>query len=312
MTTPSFGKRLRLPVIQAPMFLLSGPEMVVASCRAGIVGSFPSPNARTTEQLEQWLQQITGALDGASEAAPWALNLVMHRSNPRRHDDLALGVAYRAPLVITALGSPREAVDRVHAYGGRVFADVVSVAMARKAADAGVDGLALVCSGAGGHTGQLSPFAFVDEVRRFFDGDLVLSGAIGNGRAILAAQALGADFVYMGTRFIACDECLAAEEYKQMVIEASGSDIVTSDAITGVAANWLRGSLVAAGYDPARMPAAGEIDFLKAANDRKRWRDIWAAGQGVAAVTGRQSVAAVVDQLQREYAAARQHLEQST
>ncbi|GAA5317351.1 MAG: nitronate monooxygenase family protein [Candidatus Pelagadaptatus aseana] len=299
-------KNLKLPVIQAPMFLLSGPEMVIASCRAGVVGSFPTPNARTSEDLENWLQQITEALDGDDQAAPWAVNLVMHRTNPRCYDDLALAVKYRAPIVITALGSPKDAVEQVHSYGGKIYADVISVEFARKAAASGVDGLALVCAGAGGHTGQLSPFAFVEEVRTFFDGDIILSGAITTGRAIRAAEVMGADYVYMGTRFIPTTESLAQDEYKQMVVQASGSDIITSDAITGVKANWLRGSLERAGYDPDCMPDAAEIDFLKAASDTKRWRDIWAAGQGVGAIDKLQPIAEVVAQLQSEYEQARQ------
>ena len=293
--------RLRLPIIQAPMFLLSGPEMVIASCRAGIVGSFPSPNARTLEDLEHWLQEITSALAESPEAAPWAMNLVMHRTNPRCYDDLALAVKYQAPIVITALGSPRDAVDQVHSYGGKVYADVVSLDFARKAAASGVDGLALVCAGAGGHTGQLSPFAFVEEVRGFFDGEIILSGAITTGRSLRAAQVMGADYVYMGTRFIPTHESRAQEAYKNMVVEASGSDIITSDAITGVKANWLRQSLIQGGYDPSNMPAAADINFMKAAGDAKRWRDIWAAGQGVGAIHARQSIAELVEQLQREY-----------
>jgi len=296
---------LRLPVIQAPMFLLSGPEMVIASCRAGIVGSFPAPNARSSEILEAWLQQITTALAEFDNPPPWAINLVMHNTNPRRFDDLALAVKYRAPLVITALGSPREAVKAVHSYGGKIYADVNNIGFARKAAETGVDGLALICSGAGGHTGELSPFAFIDEVRSFFNGDLILSGAVGSGRAIKAAEVLGANYVYMGTRFIATDECLAADGYKEMVVEASGVDIVTSDSVTGVKANWLRKSLTQAGYDLNNMPAAGEINFLEAAGDSKRWRDIWAAGQAVATVTQRDSIADVVAQLEAEYNAIR-------
>jgi nitronate monooxygenase len=298
-------KNLKLPVIQAPMFLLSGPEMVIASCKAGIVGSFPTPNARTTGQLEEWLQEITEALDGDDNAAPWAINLVMHRTNPRCYEDLALAVKYKAPIVITALGSPKDAVEQVHGYGGKIYADVISPAFARKAAASGVDGLALICSGAGGHTGQLSPFAFVDEVRTFFDGEIILSGAISTGRAIRAAEVLGADYVYMGTRFIPTHECLAQEEYKQMVVDSTGADIVTSDAITGVKANWLRGSLVKGGYDPDNMPAAAEINFLEAASDVKRWRDVWAAGQGVGSIQKQQSIGEVVDQLEYEYNAAR-------
>ncbi len=283
------------------MFLLTGPEMVIASCKAGIIGAFPTPNCRTTDQLEQWLQQITGQLADDSDAAPWAANLVMHRSNPRCFDDLALVVKYQAPLVITALGSPKEAVAAVHSYGGKVFADVINPELARKAAAAGVDGLALVCAGAGGHTGQLSPFAFVDEVRSFFDGEIILAGAIGNGRAILAAEIIGADYVYMGTRFIPTQESLAQDGYKQMVLDSSAADVVTSDAITGVKANWLRGSLVNAGYDPDKMPGPAEINFLKAAGDSKRWRDIWSAGQGVGHSRKQQSIAKVVDELEQEY-----------
>lgn len=292
---------LRLPVIQAPMFLLSGPEMVVASCKAGVMGSFPSPNARSTQELEAWLQEICLALAPCPWAAPWAMNLVMHRSNPRCYEDLELAVKYRAPVVITALGSPRDAVEKVHSYGGKIYADVVSLDYARKAAAAGVDGLALVCAGAGGHTGQLSPFAFVEEVRTFFDGDIILSGAIGSGRAIRAAQVMGADYVYMGTRFIPTQESRAQAAYKQMVVDASGADIVTSDAITGVKANWLRDSLVKAGYDPANMPEAADIDFKKSASDAKRWRDIWAAGQGVGSISCHQTIAELVDQLESEY-----------
>ncbi len=292
---------LRLPVIQAPLFLLSGPEMVIASCRAGIVGSFPSPNARTPEILEDWLIEITTALKGTSKVAPWAINLVMHRSNPRRHRDLELSVKYQAPLVITALGSPEEAVEAVHSYGGKIYADVNSVEFARRAAATGVDGLALICAGAGGHTGQISPFAFVDEVRQFFDGEIILSGAVSNGRAIYAAEVLGADYVYMGTRFIPSHECLAADDYKQMVVNASAGDIITSDYVTGVKANWLKKSLLNAGYDLKNMPPAGDINFLEAAGDVKRWRDIWAAGQAVGSITQQQSIKDIVDQLEQEY-----------
>ena len=294
---------LRLPVIQAPMFLLSGPEMVIASCRAGIIGSFPSPNARTIETLDQWLTIITDELADSPQAAPWALNLVMHRSNPRRHNDLQLAIKYCAPIVITALGSPAEAVEAVHAYGGKVYADVTTIDFARRAAAAGVDGLALVCAGAGGHTGQLSPFAVIDEVRQFFEGEIILSGAIGNGRAIRAAQVLGADYVYMGTRFIPTEESLAQDGYKAMVIEASGSDIISSDSITGVKANWLKDSLIKGGYDVDNMPPPGAIDFLAAADDVKRWRDLWAAGQAVGSSERLQSIAEVVEQLGHEYRA---------
>lgn len=291
--------RLRIPVFQAPMFLQSGPEMVIASCRAGIVGCFPSVNARTLDDLDGWLRRITASVDGTH--APWAINLMMHRSNARRFDDLALAERYRAPIVITALGSPREAIEQVHGYGGLIFADVIDLRFAAKAIEAGVDGLVLVAAGAGGHTGQQSGFAFVEEVRRLFDGLLVLGGGISSGRAVRAAEVLGADFAYMGTRFIASDESMADPAYKQMVVDASGADIVCSDALTGVKANWLRASLVAAGYDPDNMPAAGEINISASAGDAKRWRDVWAAGQGVGAIDDILPIAAIVDRLEMEY-----------
>lgn len=300
------NSNLRLPVIQAPMFLISGPEMVIAACRAGIVGSFPTPNARTLEILEEWLIQIVEALEGSEGAAPWAINLIMHRSNPRSEQDLQLAVKYKAPIVISALGSPKQAVEAVHSYGGKIYADVNSPAYARKAAQTGVDGLALVCSGAGGHTGELSPFAFIEEVRTFWDGEIILSGAISSGRAIRAAEILGADYVYMGTRFIPTRESMASDDYQQMIVDSRAEDIITSDAITGVKANWMRASLEAAGFDTNAMPKAADIDFAAAASDRKRWRDIWAAGQGVGSIAEKQSIAQVVEQLAEEYAVAKQ------
>lgn len=297
--------RLRLPVFQAPMFLQSGPDMVLASCRAGIVGSFPSVNARTLDTLDQWLHQITDSLD--EHDAPWAMNLMMHRSNSRRLEDLALAEKHRAPIVITALGSPREAVERVHAYGGLVLADVIDMRLVAKAIAAGVDGLVLVAAGSGGHTGQVSGFAFVEEVRRVFDGILVLGGGISSGRAIRAAQILGADYAYLGTRFIASHESMAEAAYKQMVVDSAGADIVCSDALTGVKANWLRASLEAAGYDPTNMPSPGDIDIVKSAGDARRWKEVWAAGQGVGAIDKIQSVQQIVDQLHAEYLAAANH-----
>ena len=283
------------------MFLISGPEMVIASCKAGIVGSFPAPNARTLEQLEQWLIQITESLADVPDAAPWAINLITHKSNPRWKDDLALAVKYKAPVVICALGSPKDAVEAVQAYGGKIYADVNTPMFARKAAATGVDGLALLCSGAGGHTGQISPFAFVDEVRTFWDGEIILSGAISTGKSILAAQALGADYVYMGTRFIPTKESMAVQEYQQMIVDANADDIVCSDAITGVKANWLKESLKNAGYDPHNMPEASAIDFASAAGDRKRWKDIWAAGQGVGSIKDITAISEVVAELEQGY-----------
>jgi nitronate monooxygenase len=296
---------LRLPLFQAPMFLLSGPAMVIAACKSGVLGSFPTPNCRTTADLEHWLQEITAAVNPKTDAA-WAVNLMMHRSNSRRFEDLELAVKYRAPLVISALGSPREAVDAVHSYGGKVFADVINPLFARKALDAGVDGLVLVAAGAGGHTGPLSAFAFVEEVRQFWDGDIVLGGGISSGRGIRAAEVLGATYAYMGTRFIATEESMADPNYKQMVVDADGMDIVCSDSITGVKANWLRASLEQHGMDPDNLPPPGEIDIIKSASDARRWRDLWAAGQGVGAIRDVVSIPELVDRLVQEYQAARE------
>ena len=231
---------------------------------------------------------------------------MMHPSNQRRDEDLALAVRYRAPVVITALGSPRDAVEQVHSYGGLILADVVNQRFAEKAIAAGVDGLVLVAAGAGGHTGQQSGFAFVEEIRRHFDGLLVLGGGISTGRAVRAAEVLGADFAYMGTRFIASTESMADPAYKQMVVDSSGTDIICSDALTGVKANWLRASLETAGYDPDHMPEAGAIDITASAGDAKRWRDVWSAGQGVGAIDDIQPIADIVDTLYRDYQKARE------
>lgn len=293
-----------LPVIAAPMFLVSGPDMVIAACRAGIIGSFPTPNARTVDDLDAWMHAITAALAESPGAAPWAANLVVHPSNSRLADDLELVLRYRPPLVITALGSPARVIDAVHGYGGLVFADVNSVAFARKAAAAGVDGLVLVAAGAGGHTGATAGFAFVEEVRTFWDGPIVLGGAISTGRGIRAAEVLGADFAYLGTALIACDESLAADAYKDMVVAAGAEDIVPSRGITGVTANWLRASLIAGGYDPDRMPEDKRPDFANAQDDAKAWKNLWSAGQGVGAVRTRAPMAEIVMRLSEDYDAA--------
>ncbi|WFL76314.1 nitronate monooxygenase [Altererythrobacter arenosus] len=286
------------------MFLVSGPEMIVAACRAGMIGAFPTPNARTSADLEDWLQAITGALAESPNAAAWAANLVVHPSNERLAADLAAVVRYEAPLVITALGSPARVVDAVHGYGGVVFADVNSVAFARKAAAAGVDGLVLVAAGAGGHTGMTAGFAFVEEVRRFWDGPIVLGGAISSGSAIRAAEVLGADLAYVGTALIAAEESLATDSYKQMVVAAGAEDIVPSKGITGVTANWMRTSLLAAGYDPDNMPEDKKPNFENAQDDAKAWKNVWSAGQGVGAVNAVEPVAQVVARLKQEYDAA--------
>lgn len=305
MTLPAcLTGNLALPAIAAPMFLVSGPEMVIAACRSGIIGAFPAPNARTSSDLEDWANRIESALDVDPNAAPWALNLVVHPSNERLPEDLACAVRHKVPLVITALGSPTRVIDAVHGYGGLVFADVNSVGFARKAAAAGVDGLVLVAAGAGGHTGATAGFAFVEEVRQFWDGPIVLGGAISTGQAIRAAEVLGADLAYLGTSLIACEESLAAPAYKDMVVTAGAEDIVPSKGITGVTANWLRQSLLAAGYNPARMPEDKQPNFENAQDDTKAWKNVWSAGQGVGAVRKVEPLADIVVRLRQEYDAA--------
>lgn len=296
---------LRLPVVQAPMFLVSGPEMVIAAARAGIMGSFPTQNARTPEQLQQWLDTIRDGttIEGngiEGKRLPWAANIIVHPTYERRDADMELLARYRPTLVVTALGSPAHVIERVHGYGGLVFADVTNPRLARKAVEAGVDGLVLVCAGAGGHTGQLSPFAFVDTVREFWDGPLIVGGGIATGRDVRAVLALGADLAYLGTRFLATTESMVSEAYKRMVVDSSAEDIVCSDAITGVKANWLRASLIRAGYDPDNMPKPGRVNVAETIRG-KRWKDIWAAGQSVGPVRAIEPLADVVDTLEREW-----------
>ena len=298
---------LRLPVIAAPMFLLSGPDIVVAAAQAGIVGAFPTLNARTVKDLESWLQDITTRIaslkaDGRCTGT-WAANVVAHSTNLRLEQDLELLCEYKPPVVITALGSPRRVVEQVHAYGGIVLADVNSIKFAHKAADVGVDGLLLVASGAGGHTGQLSPFAFVETVRSFWDGLLVLAGSISTGRAVQAALALGADMVSIGTRFIATTESMADPQYKRMVIESDFDDILCTSSFTGAWANMLRPSIVRAGLDPDHLQPGGPVNVTDdPLAGHRAWRDIWSAGHGVGLIRQQQSVAEVVIDLARECA----------
>ena len=278
--------------------------MVIASSRAGLIGSFPAPNARTPEILEEWITEIETTLASYDSAAIWAVNLVVHPSNDRFPSDLETVVRHKVPLVITALGSPVRVVDAVHSYGGLVFADVNSVSFARKAAAAGVDGLVLVASGAGGHTGLTAGFAFVDEVRRFWDGPIVLGGAISTGHAIRAAEVLGADLAYLGTSMIACEESIADPAYKDMIVASGAEDVIPSKGITGVTANWLRPSLVAAGYDPTNMSEDKKPNFENAQDDAKAWKNVWSAGQGVGAVQAVEPLAIIADRLKKEYDAA--------
>jgi nitronate monooxygenase len=292
---------LRLPVFAAPMFLVTGPDMVIAACKAGIGGAFPTPNCRTVEDLDAWMDRITGALKPGD--APWIANMITHSTNARLAEDLRLVAQYKPPVVITALGSPRPVMETVKSYGGLVFADVISMKLARKAAEAGVDGLACVSAGAGGHTGHLSPFAFIPAVRDFFDGYIAVGGGVGDGAGIAGAIAAGADLVYMGTRFLATTESMAQPAYKQMVIDAGPDDLVVSAAVTGTPASWLKPSLRAAGQDPDNLGDPAERNYA-AGGDNKRWRDIWAAGQGVDSVKAVEPISEVVDQLEREYLAA--------
>jgi nitronate monooxygenase len=302
MSLPScLDGKLSLPLIAAPMFLVSGPELVIAACREGIVGSFPTPNARTSAVLDEWLDSMTSRLRDVPGAGPLAANLVVHPSNNRLEDDLILVEKYKVPLVITALGSPRKIVERVHAYGGTVFADVNSVRFARKAAAAGVDGLVLVAAGAGGHTGNMTGFSFVPAVREFFDGTIVLGGGMGDGRAIRAAEILGADLAYMGTNFIATEESLAHDDYRQMLVDSTIEDLILTNAVTGVHANWLRQSLVAAGMDPNVLEANPEVDFTDPQAGVKRWANTWSAGHGVGNIDRVERVRELVDRLKHQY-----------
>ncbi|MDP1628055.1 nitronate monooxygenase family protein [Parvibaculum sp.] len=291
--------RLKLPLVAAPMFLISGPELVLAACREGVIGSFPTPNARTVAVLDEWLDSIASGLD--ENHAPWAANVVVHRSNTRLNEDLDLVIRYKAPLVITALGSPRAIVERVHGYGGLVFADVNSVAFARKAVEAGVDGLVLVAAGAGGHTGNMTGFSFVPAVREFFDGPVILGGGITDGAGIRAAEVLGADLAYMGTRFIACEESLAAPAYRDMLIASTVDDLILTRAITGVAANWLKPSIALAGYDLDTMEKNPDVDFTDPQSGAKRWAQVWSAGHGVGMIDRTETAASLIARLKQEY-----------
>lgn len=305
--------RLALPAIAAPMFLVSGPDLVIAACKAGVIGAFPTLNARPLEELERWFARITTELaqfeQASGRAAPWAANLIVHRSNPRADDDLKMTLRFKPEIVITALGTPAAVVEAVHAYGGLVFADVNSVFYARKAAAAGADGLVLVAAGAGGHTGQISAFSFVPAVREFFSGPIVLGGGIVDGRGVRAAEVLGADFAYLGTRFIATTESLAPPRYKQMLVDASEEDIVQSAHFTGVPANYLRPSIVAAGLDPDQLGVRAEKKFDSRGDPKseeaKAWRDIFSAGHGVRAIKRIAPAADLVAELKAGYLAAK-------
>jgi len=314
-STRSFPFSVRLPVFAAPMFLISGPDLVLAACKAGIIGAFPTPNARPIGVLDAWMKQITEGLaqardiQGADTVGPWCANLVTHSSNTRLPEDLELIGRYRPPVVVTALGSPKPAISVVQGYGGLVFADVTSITLAKKAVAAGADGLACIASGAGGHTGSISPFAFISAVREFFDGTIIVGGGISDGWGVAGAVAAGADFIYMGTRFIPTVESMAQPAYKQMLVEASVEDLIVSSGITGTPASWLKPSLRANGLDPDNMPSAPSRNYdSNQSFAAKKWKDVWAAGQGVGAVKQIEPVAAVVDRLAAEYRSACQRM----
>jgi nitronate monooxygenase len=315
MTLPAVLQNLTLPVIASPMFIASGPALVAAQCKAGIVGSFPALNARPAELLDTWLTDLQAELDAYREAnpgarvGPIAVNQIVHQSNDRLEHDVAVCVKHQVPIIISSLRAPpREMLDAVHAYGGIVLHDVISIRHAEKALEAGVDGLILVAAGAGGHAGALSPFALVGEVRRFYKGPVALSGAIATGDAILAAQAMGADFAYIGSRWLATRESNVSDAYRDAIVESSASDIVYTNLFTGVHGNYLRKSIVNAGLDPDALPQSDKSKMSFGSGSAKAWRDIWGAGQGVGLMDDVPTVAAMVERLKAEYAAARERL----
>jgi nitronate monooxygenase len=312
MSLPRILQNLRVPVIAAPMFIAGNPKLVIEQCKAGIVGSFPALNARPKEALEGWLTEIESALASQANAAPYAVNQIVHKSNDRLEHDVEVCIKHKVPITITSLRAPNDVVAKIHAYGGIVLHDVISVRHAEKALEAGVDGLILVCAGAGGHAGTLSPFALIGEVRRFFDGPIVLSGAISSGAAILAAQAAGADLAYIGTRFLATPEASVPDRYKEELLRAAAADIVYTDLFSGVHGNYLKHSVIAAGFDPLNLPKSdpSKMNFgTTGGAGKKVWRDIWSAGQGVGQIDAIAPVAQVVDRLAAEYLAARQRLQ---
>jgi nitronate monooxygenase len=315
MALPSVLQDLSLPVIASPMFIASGPALVAAQCKAGIVGSFPALNARPAEQLDVWLTDLQRELADYQEAhpdkkvGPIAVNQIVHQSNDRLAHDVEVCVKHQVPIIISSLRAPPpEMLDAVHAYGGIVMHDVVSIRHAEKALEAGVDGLILVAAGAGGHAGALSPFALVGEVRKFFDGPIALSGSIATGDAILAAQAMGADFAYIGSRWLATKEANVSEAYREAIVDSSAADIVYTNLFTGVHGNYLKKSIVAAGLDPDNLPVSDKSKMSFGSGSAKAWRDIWGAGQGVGLMDDVPTVAEMVERLKGQYQAARERL----
>ncbi len=318
MSLPAIFDNLRLPVIGSPLFIVSGPELVIAQCKAGVVGSFPALNARPASQLDEWLHQITEELAAHNRdnpdrpAAPYAVNQIVHRSNNRLEEDISICAKWQVPVTITSLGAREDLNQAVHAWGGITLHDVIDDRFAHKAIEKGADGLIPVAAGAGGHAGTTSPFALMQEIREWFDGPVALSGSIAHGQSILAAQAMGADFAYIGSAFIATKEANAVEGYKENIVEAKASDIVYSDLFTGVHGNYLRQSIVKAGMDPDNLPKGdiSTMNFGSGGNTEvKAWKDIWGSGQGIGAVKEVQSVGDMVDRLEREYRAAKARLD---
>lgn len=303
-------KNLALPVISAPMFIVSGPELVIAQCASGIIGSMPALNARPQSKLAEWLTQIDTALaalklkEPERIVAPYAINHIIHNSNTRLAEDMAVCAEHKVPLIITSLRAPNDVVETVHAWGGKVFHDVTTLRHAQKALEAGVDGLILVCSGAGGHAGTLSPFALLAEVREIYDGPVALSGAISRGQDVLAARAMGADFAYIGTRFIASAEARAQEAYKEMLVRSQANDIVYTPYFTGIPGNYLKSSVAAAGLDPDNLPQVKTEIANFASTESRAWRDIWGAGQGVGSIDSIMPVEHIVERLKLEYRSA--------
>ena len=306
MSMPAlFKDRLSIPVIASPLFIISQPDLVIAQCRAGVVGSFPSLNARPSGTFEQWLQKLSSEL--TDKDAPFAVNLIVHSTNPRLEEDLALCVKYKVPMVITSLGARTDVFEAIHSYGGIVFHDVIDNGFAKKAVEKGADALVAVASGAGGHAGTLSPFALIQEIRSWWDGPLALSGSIATGDAILAAQAMGADLAYMGSAFIATEEANADPAYKQMIVDSSGEDIVYSNLFTGIHGNYLKPSILLAGLDPDNLPESdpSKMNFADLSDGKKAWRDIWGCGQGIGAVDAVVPAAKLVEKLAAQYTAAK-------
>jgi nitronate monooxygenase len=317
MALPPLFDKLRLPAVGAPQFIIANPELVIAQCKAGIVGAFPALNARPQPTLDDWLYRIKDELaaydeaNPAAPAAPYAVNQIVHKTNARLDHDVEMCVKHKAPIVITSLGARADVNEAIHSYGGIVLHDIINIPFARKALEKGADGLIAVCAGAGGHAGGLSPFALISEIREFFDGPLLVSGAIATGRGILAAQAMGADLAYMGSAFIATTEANAPEAYKQMIVDSSAGDIVYSNLFTGVLGNYLKGSVKAAGLDPDNLPQSdpSKMNFGGGEGSKaKAWKDIWGAGQGVGGVHEVLPTADLVARLKREYDEAKRGL----